>query len=339
MQTYERNLAALLAACETAKRELDGLSAELDAARQEKTALARQLTAAQEELRRMGLLSARRGAKKAEIARLTEQYTAAGKQVTALQSRQEEAKAQCSILQSRLALAKRTESSAPAPERPKAAPRPAPDDVDALLTRLEAWYPEHQVYALDSLCGDLRAKLSSLARKTGYASVAALLEAHGWRCIRGEAVLALRKGKHCVPGEEPEVIRPQVESMLTRLGACYPDRVIPRSIQRDHKSLSQDVTGLYQWLGYGSPAEMLGAYGYAYRASAGGRPATDAEALVEALRGACAEAEKPVSTRQLMEMHPAYAAALKTLQNRAPALFGMPLRQYLMEQGILRGRK
>ncbi len=330
---------------------LETAAAALNAARAEKANLARQLSARQEELRHIGLLSPRRSLLKSELNRLTAAYTAASRQVEALTARQstvqEEADRRMKELEARLA----EEEAIPAAEAPApvkkapAVPRvprarvsagSAAQRTELLLHRLEAFYPEHQVYALDSISSELRLQLAALTRQTGHGSIADFLAEQGWRCIRGEAVLALRRGKHCTPGEEPAVIRPKVESALRRLAACYPDKVIPRSIQRDHKSLSQDLTGLYQWLGYEDMTAMLSAYGYRYEADPrGGRPATDAAAVLEAVRAAYAGRKKPASVQQVMQDFPALAAALKTLQNRAPRLFGMTLRQKMQEEGIL----
>ena len=405
------NLAALQQACDETQDLLQNLTSQLDDARQQKASKARALTAAQEELRRAPLLNfARRNQLKADITRLTSEYTAASKHVSDLQAQLEQQQLQLTIRKSQLAKAKRaamqstpvtadapagraepveisipvqdmqsepanitsspamSEAPLPAPAAVKSArktpPAPRPtvsktshvpqtshvprqtsaspqslqQQTERFFARLESYYPEHRVYALDSISTGLRAKLASLAAQHGHATSAAFLAAYGWQEIRGEEVLKLRKGKHCIPGQEPEIIRPQVESMLRRLAACYPAHVIPRSIQHDHKSLAQDVTGLYQWLGYESARDMLSAYGYQCLAPArGGRPAVDTDAVISALTAAYADIPKPVSISQLMQEHPEYASALKTLQNNAPALYGTPLRQHLLSIGLLSG--
>jgi len=227
-----------------------------------------------------------------------------------------------------------------APSTPRvSAQAPLEEQIARFMARLEPLYPEHQVFALDSISSELRNRLKLLVKRGGYADADAFLRAQGWSLITGAEGRKLRAGKYCIPGQEPEVIRPLVQSVLRRLEEHYPDHTIPQSLQQQHKSLSQDVSGLYQWLGYPSAADMLKAYGYTYQVSAGGRPATNADALLDTLRKACADGPKPRSIAQIMKEHPELAHGLKTLQNQAPARFGMPLRQYLVAQGLMESKE
>lgn len=210
-----------------------------------------------------------------------------------------------------------------------------PEQAERLLARLEPYYPEHQVFALEVLPMELRERLSAIAAASGFDAPGAFLQAKGWQLITAREARVLRQGKYCTPGEEPEIIRPRLNGVLRRMEKHYPDRVIGRSIQHDHKSLAQDASALHQWLGYPSVGAMLTAYGFRYDVSAGGRPATDADGLLAALRSAYAEAEKPQTIAQIMADHPEMAAALKTLQNQAPRRFCMSLRQYLKQEGVL----
>lgn len=226
------------------------------------------------------------------------------------------------------------------PRAPKLdASLPVEEQIALLTARLTALYPEGQVFALDSVCPDLHARLNAAAARNGCTHTSELLHQQGFTLISGVQGRALRLGKHCTPGAEPEIIRPLLTSVLRRLEKHYPDRIIPRSLQSDHKSLAQDVTGLSQWLGYASAADLLAAYGYQYQVTAGGRPATDVQALLDTLRAAYAQGEKPRTIAKLMADHQELASALKTLQNQAPVRFGMPLKQYLAEQGILAGKE
>lgn len=212
---------------------------------------------------------------------------------------------------------------------------PMPEQTERLLALLEPYYPEHQVFALDVLPTELRERLSAVAAGCGHEGVAAFLAAQGWQLITAAQARELRQGRYCTPGEEPEIIRARLEGVLRRMEKHYPDRVIARSIQHDHKSLAQDASALHQWLGYPNVGAMLTAYGFRYEASSGGRPATDVEQLLAALRAAYAEAAKPQSIAQIMADHPELAAKLKTMQNQAPKRFGMSLRQYLRQEGVL----
>lgn len=228
------------------------------------------------------------------------------------------------------------------PRKPRA-PRirtdlPPQEQAVQLLTRLEAYYPEHQVFAMDSICAELRDKLSAVCAICGCDSLGELLRQHGWQLVTGAEGRALRHGKYCTPGQEPEAIRPLLRSTLARLEKHYPDRIIHRSIQQDHKSLAQDVSGLYQYLGYDSAAAMLDAYGFRYQVAGGGRPATDVQALMDALQSAYADAPRPRTIAQLVADHPEHARAIKTLQNQSPTRFGMSFKQYLVQKGILAGK-
>lgn len=242
---------------------------------------------------------------------------------------------------------------APAPKKPvirkPAAPRgpsprkvrvelealPLTEQTERLLALLSPYYPEKQVFAPEVLPSALRESLAAVAARSGFDGPAAFLKAQGWQTISAAQARSLRQGMYCTPGEEPEIIRPRLQNVLQRLEKHYPERVIAVSIQHDHKSLAQDVSALHQWLGYASVGAMLTAYGFRYDVRGGGRPATDAAQLVDALRAAYADSPKPGSIARIMADHPEYAAALKTLQNQAPRRFGMSLRQYLQQEGVL----
>lgn len=233
-----------------------------------------------------------------------------------------------------------------APKKPRpAAPRarkplidetqPLEQQVAQMLAHLEAYFPEHQLFAVEVLGMQTRLQLASLAERCGHASPAALLEANGWRLLPYTEARALCLGRYTTPGQEPAVIMPKLNSVLARLTHHYPDKVIARSIQHDHKGLAQDVSALSVYLGYESIGAMLTAYGFRYDVPAGGRPATDVDRVVNALKAAYKGAAKPRTIAQIAADHPEYAAAIKTLQNQAPKRFGMSLRQYFMQQGLM----
>ncbi len=54
----------------------------------------------------------------------------------------------------------------------------------------------------------------------------------------------------------------RLDSVLQRLEAYYPDRVIRDRIDQAHETLGRDLTDLYKLLGYASRKEFLDAYGY-----------------------------------------------------------------------------
>ena len=225
-----------------------------------------------------------------------------------------------------------------APRSPRIAIDPAlppEEQVSRLLARLEAYYPEHCLFAPEVLSAEARARLAALATACGHASAAELLAAHGWQQITLAEGRALRQPTCPTPGEEPAALRPRLASLLARLEKHYPDKVISRSIQHGHKSLAQEATALSAHLGYPGVGAMLTAYGFRYEASAGGRPPVDAAGAIAALKAAYPDDARPRSVTQIISEHPEYAALLKTLQNQAPRRYGMSLRQYLISQGVM----
>ena len=63
------------------------------------------------------------------------------------------------------------------------------------------------------------------------------------------------------PGLSP-YFQSRLDSVLQRLEAYYPDRVIRDRIDQAHETLGRDLTDLYKLLGYASRKEFLDAYGY-----------------------------------------------------------------------------
>ena len=241
-------------------------------------------------------------------------------------------------------------AEAPAPRKPRAAaprksvPRAPRLEIDAalspeeqltrLLAHLEGFYPEHQFFSPEVLTAETRALLASLAGGRGC-SLADLLATHGWQVITPAQGRAMRAAGTPAPGCEPAALQPKLTAVLARLDRHYTDHIIGRSIQHDHKALAQDVSALSAHLGYPTPGAMLTAYGYRYEVRSSGRPALDMTGVVDTLRAAYDGKEKPRSIAQIAADHPEYAAVLKTLQNQAPKRFGMSLKQYFVQQGIM----
>lgn len=207
--------------------------------------------------------------------------------------------------------------------------------VERFFEKLEKFFPEHKVFALDSIDKDLREKLSELYKKTGCATAEEFLGAYGFQIISGDEVRKLRSFVLYTPGNEPDVIKGKVENMLRRLQEYYPDRKIPGGLQNEHKNLSKSVSGLYQWLGYESSREMLAAYGFDVQHSDGGRPTNDYQQLITFLQEKYSGDNKAKSMGILVHDNPEYAGQIKTLQNRANELFGMSLSNYLKEIGVI----
>lgn len=140
-------------------------------------------------------------------------------------------------------------------------------------------------------------------------------------------------------------LKQKTEDVLRCLEVYYPDHVISRGIERDHKGLSNRITEIYPLLGYESRGAFLEANGYICQftsGSQGGRPAQDFQPMLDALTEKYRDREKPTAMGALLFENPEYKAQLKTLQNKAQELFGMTLAKYFQSTGILakkRGRR
>lgn len=217
------------------------------------------------------------------------------------------------------------------PENP-----PTSNALQSALAKLEQLYPEHKIFALDALDRDLQDKLAGLAQKAGLPNIRDLLQPYGYEFIAGNAVKELRSSVVYPPGSEPEFIKNKVQNMLTRLEKYYPEHIIPRMIEADHKKLAQNVSALYRWLGYADTKAMLEAYGFDYqKGENGGRPATDFQPMLNALLAKYQNQPRPASIGALLFENPEYKGKLKTMQNNAQELFGTSLVKYLRQLGIL----
>lgn len=207
--------------------------------------------------------------------------------------------------------------------------------LDRAFDKLEAYFPEGKVFAFDSIDSDLREKMADLYKRAGYATIDDMLAAYGFEIISGDAVKAIRSFVRYTPGNEPDCIKSKLDNVLTLLAEYYPDHVIPRGLQNDHKSLAGKVSGMCQWLGYEDQKAFLAAYGYEYNASGGGRPlARDYDELVNTLVEKYKNGPKPRSMGELLFDNPELKGALKTLQNKSGEVFGMTLKKYFEEVGV-----
>jgi len=212
--------------------------------------------------------------------------------------------------------------------------------VNKAFDKLEAYYPEHKVFSFDNIDSELREKMSKYYKELGYSTVTDMFAAYGYEIISGDAVKELRSFVMYTPGNEPDIIKGKVESMLRRLEEYYPDHVIPRGMQNDHKKLAGAVSGLYQWLGYSDAGEMLKAYGYEYNVGElTGRPlARDYDDLINTLVEKYKDGPKPKSMGDLLFDNPDLKGALKTLQNKSSEVFGMTLKKYFESVGIFEAK-
>ena len=204
-----------------------------------------------------------------------------------------------------------------------------------IVAKLEAYYPEHQVFALGAIDEQLRDGLSKIHKDCGCATIEELLHKCGFTMISGDAVKALRNSVLYRPVEEPDVIKGKVESICRRLQEYYPERHIPTGVETAHKSLSSDITGIYQWLGYPDRSSFLNAYGYTMELNRGGRPAEDPMIVINELKRRYANGPTCKKMDELKAENPDLAPKFKNLTNNANKFFGMTLARYFVQEGIL----
>lgn len=204
------------------------------------------------------------------------------------------------------------------------------------LEKLEQFFPEHKVYAFDSLCSQQRENSTKLAKKLGYESIDQFLLAYGFEAIKGPAVYEIRKDCGIKPGEEPDLIKVRMDNAINSLNEYYPSHVIEGAIQKDHKNLAQTLAGFWQWLGYKSMEDMLAAYGFTYNAKSGRSKSVDPDAIMAELKRRYPEGTT-MKVGEIKESNP--DLKIKSMMNQSKELFGMSFADYLVEQGIIIGAK
>lgn len=209
--------------------------------------------------------------------------------------------------------------------------------LEKILEKLELYFPERKVFALDSIDKTLRENISAFAKELGFSNTEEFLNKLRYTIIKGEEVKQLRNKVIYAPGNEPDFIKNKVISICERLNDYYPDKEINRGMQNDHKALSKDISGMYQWLGYTNIKSFLEAYGFNYNidSEVGGRPAIDYDSLIEYLVNKYSVNPIYSSVTELANNEPYYCGNIKTLSNRSSMLFGMSLGKYLQDKNVL----
>lgn len=223
--------------------------------------------------------------------------------------------------------------------RPYVADRRLAASLDRAFDKLESYFPEGKVFAFEGIDKELRRTFAELYKKAGYSTMDEMLNAYGFEIISGDAVKELRSFVMYTPGNEPECIKNKVDNALVLLAEYYPDHIIPRAMENDHKNLAMKISALYRWLGYRDQKSFLEAYGYNYYISnTGGRPSQDYQAIIDSLLEKYKNSPKPCSVGELMFDNPNLKGPLKTLSNKSAEVFGMTLKKYFEEIGILAPR-
>lgn len=210
--------------------------------------------------------------------------------------------------------------------------RPA---AERLFEKLDKFYPEHKVFALDAVAKQLSKEISELYVKAGYPSAERLMLDYGYKHISVEEARALRSSVIYGPGYEPDIVKARIDFIVNTLAADYPGRIITDNLGRSHKSIYNSLLGLSVWMGYDSAASMLHAYGFSGLSSDSGRIAVDHKKILDILSQRYADRKKPDRMTKLMSDNPDLRPALKTISNRAGELFGMPLLQYMKQCGLI----
>lgn len=210
--------------------------------------------------------------------------------------------------------------------------------LENLFNRLEQYYPEHAVFALDSLNENMRDRASAIAKEIGYKNYNDMLNAYGWRVLKGEEVREIRPEVIYGPGNEPDFLKTRISNTIKSLNEYYPDHIIKRGLQAEHKSLASTISGMSQWLGYENTTEFLKAYGFSYQImEKGGRPKTnDHEKIIQELKNKTKNSPYKSMTALLSD-NPELSGPMKTISNSSRSLFGMTLNNYLKSEGILAG--
>ena len=136
-----------------------------------------------------------------------------------------------------------------------------------------------------------------------------------------------------MPGEEPADIRKRIDNLFAKLDGAYPNKQIS-GLQTDHKKWAETVTALYRLLGYPDNRSFLEAYGYTVvqGENKGGRPSNNQDAVIEELKRRYPNGEGK-NTAQIQRDNS--DLPIKTLINNAQKLFGMSLKDYLTQIGVL----
>lgn len=139
-------------------------------------------------------------------------------------------------------------------------------------------------------------------------------------------------------GTEPLALRRRIDTLMPKLLEAYPDRIIV-GLYRDHKKWAETASDIAKKLEYSSIAEFLEAYGFTVERSQekGGRPTTvDPEAIIAELKNRYPNGSPFHTVLDLAKENPDLKGKMKTIANRGNQLFGVSLKEHLVNIGILK---
>lgn len=139
-------------------------------------------------------------------------------------------------------------------------------------------------------------------------------------------------------GCEPANVKVRMNTLFAKLDDAYPNKVII-GLCTEHKKWDENARELSRLLGYESKNDFLIAYGYEIEAKATGRPQiTDADAVIAELKKRYPNGSGYYSLEKILSENSDLRGKIKTLSNTAQKTFGMPLKDYLLAEGILMKR-
>lgn len=139
-------------------------------------------------------------------------------------------------------------------------------------------------------------------------------------------------------GTEPLDLRRRIDTLMPKLLEAYPDRIVV-GLSRDHKKWAETAHDIAKKLGYSSTAEFLEAYGFTVERSLekGGRPKTaDPVAVIAELKNRYPNGSPFHTVLDLAKENPDLKGKMKTIANQGNQLFGVPLKEHLVNIGILK---
>ena len=139
-------------------------------------------------------------------------------------------------------------------------------------------------------------------------------------------------------GQEPVEIKDRMNKLFIKLYGAYPNKVIV-SLGKDHKHWAETALDISHKLGYENKNDFLMAYGFTVgKAKMGAPKKIDPEAIIKEIRERNAGNPPFNNIDEIKKAFPDLAPAISSLPKLAKEMFGMPLGQYLIRNGILISR-
>lgn len=209
------------------------------------------------------------------------------------------------------------------------------EKLKRLFEKILQIYPEKKIFAFDSIAPHIREDLSACAKKAGK-HYSEIISDYGFVMISADETAKLRNTVIYTPVNEPAIMKGKIDSMLTSLEQYYPNRIIEKSIQTEHKKLASNISGLYQWFGYSDAKKFLAAYGYDYRAgnSDNGTILEDPDDLIAELQSRTS-GKHLTSLNELLEVVPDLKEKIDAAKTRSRKFYNTPFVEYLQKKGIL----